>query len=114
MTTLAILLAVGCQLFNVAGQLLLKHAMEPADPATPKSRRATAFVLGIVNLSLWFFLWVGLLSAHDLSRIFPFAGLSPALVAVGAWLFLKEHLSGRAWAGVALITVGIVLVSVSK
>lgn len=111
MTAFTIVLAVVCQLFNVVGQLLLKHAMDPTDPATPKGRRTVAFVLAIAALAGWFFLWVGLLADNPLTQVFPFAGLNPALVAVSAWLFLREHLSARAWVGVALITAGVVVVS---
>jgi undecaprenyl phosphate-alpha-L-ara4N flippase subunit ArnE len=110
-TGLIILLAVVCQLFNVAGQLLLKLAMEPADPNTPRTRRVVTFVVAVACLAGWFFLWVGLLADNPLTQVFPFAGLNPALVAVAAWLFLREHLAPRAWAGVVLITAGVVIVS---
>lgn len=111
MTALAVVLGVVCQFFNVGGQLLLKVAMEPRDGNAPMPRRALAFGGGIACLAGWFFLWVGLMANWDLSRIIPFAGLNPALVAISAWLLLGEHISGKSWAGIALITVGVVVVS---
>lgn len=61
--------------------------------------------------ALWFFLWLGLLRNWDLSRVFPFEGLSPLLLVVGAWIFLNERLSLRAWFGIVLIAVGVGLVA---
>jgi undecaprenyl phosphate-alpha-L-ara4N flippase subunit ArnE len=107
MTTLAIVLCLVCQLFLVVGQLLLKRGMS----ATPI--RLGAIAGGVVLLSGWFFLWLGLLQKWDLSRLFPFEGLNPALVVLGAQLFLKERVPPRAWAGIALISAGVALVSAS-
>ncbi len=39
--------------------------------------------------------------------------LLPLLVAIGAWLLLKERLSGRAWSGFALAIIGAVWLSLS-
>jgi uncharacterized membrane protein len=69
------------------------------------------FAAGIGCLTGWFLLWVGLLQQWDLSRIFPFEGINPALLVIGAWAFLKERLPGHAWAGIALICVGVALVT---
>jgi len=112
MTALAIGLCLFCQLALVAGQLLLKHAMDPAD-ANPRTLAETAFKLagGIALLSLWFFLWLGLLRDWELSRLFPFEAVSQILLAFGAWLFLKERLSMAGWVGIALIGAGVTLVA---
>jgi uncharacterized membrane protein len=109
LTALAIILCLICQLFLVVGQLFLKRAMT----GQQVSRKQTAIRLipGIACMTAWFFLWLGLLQSWDLSRIFPFEGLNPALLVLGAWFFLKERLSAGAWVGIGLITVGIVLVA---
>jgi uncharacterized membrane protein len=111
-TALAIALCILCQLFLVAGQLLLKHAMTPATAeAGLRAVRVRTLALGIASLSAWFFLWVGLLQRWELSQLFPFEGLNPAILVLAAWLFLKERLPLTAWLGVALITAGVTLVS---
>jgi uncharacterized membrane protein len=110
MTAVAIILCIVCQLFLVVGQLFLKHAMNPMENPTWR-KTAMRLVPGIACMTIWFFLWLGLLEKLELSHIFPFEGLNPALMVLGAWFFFKERLSVRAWSGIALITIGIVLVS---
>jgi uncharacterized membrane protein len=112
LTALAIVLCLVCQLFLLIGQLFLKRAMTPmADtPANPRLL-AIRLIPGIACMTLWFFLWLGLLQSWELSRIFPFEGLNPALLVLAAWFFLKERVSVGAWIGIGLITVGIMLVA---
>jgi uncharacterized membrane protein len=107
MTALAIAMAVGCELALVGGQLLLKRAMTPARP------RFDILALGVACLTAWFFLWLALLARWDLSRIFPFEGLNPALVVLGAAIFLKERVPPMTWLGIALISAGIAVVASS-
>lgn len=109
MTALAIVMCLTCQLFLVIGQLLLKRAMTPV--AGERKSMAIRLIPGIACMTIWFFLWLGLLQSWDLSRIFPFEGLNPALLVLGAWIFLKERVSAGAWMGIGLITVGIMLVA---
>ncbi len=106
MTASAIGLALMSQFFLVFGQLLLKRGMR----VTPLARGSLSG--GIVLLSVWFFLWLGLLADWDVSRLFPFEGLNPVLVVLGAWLFLKEHVPLLGWIGIGLISLGVVLVSI--
>ena len=107
MSATAILLCVLCELALVTGQLLLKRAMS----ATPV--RLGLLAGGIGFQAIWFFLWLYLLARWDLSRIFPFEGLNPVLIAIGATVFLRERLPIRAWIGIAMISAGIALVSTS-
>ncbi len=105
MTVFAIALCVVCQLFLVTGQLLLKRAMN----ATPV--RYGVLAGGIALLAAWFFTWLYLLKSWELSHLFPFEGLNPALLVLGASLFLKERVPLLAWAGVGLISIGVALVA---
>jgi undecaprenyl phosphate-alpha-L-ara4N flippase subunit ArnE len=109
-TAVAVTLCVVCQLFLVAGQLLLKHAMDPQGGGGWR-RMALRLVPGIVCMTVWFFLWLGLLERLELSHIFPFEGLNPALMVIGAWVFFRERMTMHTWVGIGLITVGIVLVT---
>jgi undecaprenyl phosphate-alpha-L-ara4N flippase subunit ArnE len=94
-------------MFLVIGQLLLKRGIS-ASPVLVGSLAG-----GIAMLAAWFFLWLGLLSRWELSRLFPFEGLNPVLVVLGAWLFLKERVPMMSWIGIALISVGVALVTAS-
>jgi uncharacterized membrane protein len=104
-TAIAVFLASVSQLFLVTGQLLLKRGMR----VTPV--RLGSIAGGVALLSVWFFLWLGLLAKWDLSRLFPFEGLNPVLVVVGASLFLKEHVPLLGWIGICLISAGVALVT---
>lgn len=105
MTTIAILMAIGCEIALLCGQLLLKRAMSATPP------RLAFLATGIACLSAWFFIWLALLAKWDLSRLFPFEGLNPALVVLGASVFLKERVPPLTWFGIALISVGVAVVT---
>ena len=112
MTALAITLALVCQVFLVTGQVFIKHAMAPATAEVGlRGIGVRHLALGIVSMTGWFLLWVALLQRWELSQVFPFEGLAPALRVSAARVFLKEKLPPIAWFGIALITVGTVLVS---
>ena len=64
MKPLVIFLCCLVQIFLVAGQLFLKRAM-----STPKIGWKW-FFLGIGNFTLWFFIWLGVLSGNELSQVF--------------------------------------------
>lgn len=98
----------------VAGQILLKHAMDITARENYSRRQATiVFAAAIVSFAVNFFVNIGLLQRFDLSYFFPFQGLSVILIAfAGAWI-LKEKLSWRLTIGSIVIGLGVILVSVS-
>ena len=112
MTTLAFALCIISQLFLLVGQLFFKRAMDPGEGESHTAGRMFKLLaLGIATQTVYFFLWLGLLENHPLTRIYPFEGLNPVMMAVLAWLVLKEKLSTPAWLGLALVCVGIGIVS---
>ena len=80
MSPSAITFCILAQLFLVGGQLYFKRAMDAKSPP-PRPRKLGFLVVGIVLQSVWFFLWLGLLQHEELSRVFPFEGLDPLLLA---------------------------------
>jgi uncharacterized membrane protein len=111
-TLLAIGLCLFCMTCEVGGHLFLKHAMN-ATNLVPRPwpliiRNVTA---ALALLTLWFLLWLGLLQGWDLSQLYPFEGLGPPLLVLGAWLILKEQVPPRAWFGILLIGGGVALVA---
>ena len=114
MTASILLLCLASQFCLVTGQLLTKHAMNATNLSpTPWSRVIGRLSLGIVVLTGWFFIWAGLLQKKDLSYIFPFEGISPVLIVLGASAFLKEKPTVKSWIGIGLISLGIALVAAS-
>ncbi|MBV9464193.1 MAG: EamA family transporter [Verrucomicrobiae bacterium] len=98
----------------VAGQIFLKHAMNMTHgERIPWPRFSIWFAAGIAGNALWFFLWLGLLQAHDLSLVFPFEALSAIFLTAAAAIFLKEKITLRLAIGVLLIVGGVLLVSAS-
>ncbi len=102
------------QIALVGGQIFLKHAMnETVGESVQKKKVATSFACGIGLMTLWFFLWLGLMPMADLSFLYPFEALSPLLLAFGASLVLKEKMTPRLWIGVLLIVSGLLVVALS-
>jgi drug/metabolite transporter (DMT)-like permease len=114
MSTMVICLLIGSQVLLVASQLFLKHALNLSDRAPrPWPRVVLNFGLFIALMTLWFLLWLGFLQTMPLSQVLPWEGLSPVLLVLGAAIFLREKITRAAWIGMALISAGVVLVSLS-
>lgn len=109
----ALLIFISLSCF-VAGQILLKHAMDLTErQGVARSSRVLVFAGAIGAFAVNFFLNIGLLQRFDLSYFFPFQGLSVILVALfGAWL-LKEKVGPRLTIGSLVISAGVILVSMS-
>ena len=98
----------------VAGQLLIKKAMESTQAGGMASRRfRTLLAAGIGAMTVSFFLTLGLLQRFDLSYLYPFQGLSVILISLLAAALLKEKLTTRLTLGAAVITAGVIIVSLS-
>ncbi|MEI8197526.1 MAG: EamA family transporter, partial [Phycisphaerae bacterium] len=83
----------------------------PRSTAAQKRRVWGLFALSLGSLTVYFFLWVGLLGEYEISFLYPFEGMQPLLILLAAAVFLGERLHWRAWCGIGLICAGIVLVS---
>ncbi|HEY2799397.1 MAG TPA: hypothetical protein VGI85_02295 [Chthoniobacterales bacterium] len=98
----------------VAGQILLKHAMDiSARVDFSRLRGALVFAAAIVMFAANFFINIGLLQRFDLSYFFPFQGLSVILIAFAGAFLLKEKLTLRLTIGSIVISLGVIFVSLS-
>ena len=114
MSFLAFSLIVVSLVTFVAAQLILKRAMEfSATHSMSNHYFVSRIVIGVVLMTVSFFLTLGLLQRFDLSYLYPFQGLSVIFITILAAVVLKEKLSARLAIGALLITAGIVLVSMS-
>ncbi len=108
---LLIVITVSC---FVAGQILLKHAMDiTAREHYSRPHAAMVFAAAIAAFAVNFFLNLGLLQRFDLSYFFPFQGLSVILIALAGAFVLKEKLTPRLTIGSIIISLGVILVSMS-
>ena len=98
----------------VAGQVLLKHAMEATHAYGYRSPRFVGNLFaGTGALAIYFLLTLGLLQRFDLSFLYPFQGLSVIFITGAAALFLRERLNARLIVGALLVTAGVALVAQS-
>jgi drug/metabolite transporter (DMT)-like permease len=98
----------------VAGQLLLKRAMEESNRLGFRDHRVlTLFFASVASLTISFFLTIALLQHFDLSFFYPIQGSTVVLIVLAAVLFLREKLSIQLLVGALLISIGIVIVSLS-
>jgi len=80
---------------------------------SPWSRRLLDLAAGVLAMAVGFVTWLALLQRFDLSFLYPFEGLDRVLLALGAWLFLREKVTRDLWIGVILICLGTTFVSAS-
>jgi drug/metabolite transporter (DMT)-like permease len=115
MTPVSLIIVLIALLAAVGGQLFLKKAMQSSHGAVGFRSRAVGipFVIGIVLMTVQFFLNLGLLQRYDLSFIYPFQGLSVIIITFAAAFTLHEKLTLQLVAGSLLISVGVALVSLT-
>ena len=56
-------------------------------------------------------IWLVVISAVDLSFAYPFIGLTYVLILIVSKFILKEDVNPIRWAGAAIITIGVVVIS---
>ena len=104
----------------VAGQLLLKKGMLLVGqfpggirnmwPFFLKTFTQPYILLAMACVLISALSWIIALSKADISRVYPFMGLTFALVAILSWVFFNESLNVWRWIGIAFITSGVFLV----
>src|SRR5262249_43678396 len=90
---LALFLIVVSLVTFVAAQLILKRAMEfSAIRGMRNSYFASRVAIGVVLMTVSFFLTLGLLQRFDLSYLYPFQGLTVIFITILAAVVLKEKI----------------------
>jgi len=114
MTLWSLILILISLITFVAGQLLLKRAMESTIRSGHRNARFISLLgFGIFSMTISFFLTLGLLQRYDLSYLYPFQGLSVIIISIAAAILLREKLTLQLTIGALLISAGIVLVSLT-
>jgi len=100
-------------LSNLFGNLFLKRGM-PAELAAPLEYITVLFrpwvAAGVALMILWMLSRMALLSWADLSYVVPVTSVGYVVVALIGKVLLNEDITGRRWAGIALIMAGVALV----
>jgi len=105
-----ILLAKGMKEMGDISAMNLRGMLNVAFQAltTPK------LIIGTFMLSLFFFLWLAVLSWEDLTVALPMQALNYVLVAVLSQYFLGEVVTPMRWAGTLLVCAGVLLITKSS
>ena len=112
-TQILVLLVI---LTNAFGNVLLSRGMHqvgrivsasPFDYLRAFANPSTAF--GVVVLVVWMLCDLALLSRADLSFVLPVTAAGYVLVALLGHFLLHDHISWARWAGILLITIGVIL-----
>lgn len=117
--SLACILVSG--LVGVAGQLIIKQGLSAEGPIAFQLESVIGVIarlafnplvlLGLGVYSCGTFLWLVALSRVELSYAYPFASLNYVFVLVASWWVLGEQPSVMRVVGVALICMGVLIVS---
>ncbi len=110
--------------FAVAGQLVLKSAMDSvgrigsrevsdAGATITRAAKEPKLWLGLVLFGVSAMFWLVVLSRVPLSVAYPFVGVSYVLIVLFARLFLNEHVPLTRWIGVLVVALGIAIVGIS-
>jgi drug/metabolite transporter (DMT)-like permease len=102
-------------IFAAAEQIFLKLASEGANPVQAvffMGQMASVWMwLGIGCLIGGLFFWLSVLRSMPLLIAFNLAAVTHVLVPLGSWLFLGEQISMLRWAGILLVTSGVLIVA---
>ena len=69
---------------------------------------------GLLSVFVLFCIWTTILSKVDLSVAVPVASFSYVAIPLVSIIFLGEHIPFLRWVGIAVILVGVILVSISS
>ena len=102
-----ILLAKGMKELGDISTMNLRGILNVAFQAltTPK------LIMGTAMLTIFFMLWLAVLSWEDLSVALPMQALNYVLVAFLSQYFLGEIVTPMRWAGTVLVCIGVVLIT---
>lgn len=105
---------------TVAGQLLLKRGLFMVGKAPQSFGEIIPFffrtftniyvVSAVFSVLVAALAWILAVSKVELSRIYPFMGLSFALVALFSAVIFKENITALGWIGIILVCLGVFLV----
>src|SRR5580700_3029758 len=104
---------------NVSGNSALTHGMKLLGDIgnSPLALIAALFhpwvALGVALLILWTLTMMALLSWADLSYVLPVTAIGYVLTALSGKYLLGETVSAEHWAGIFLITSGVILVGLT-
>ena len=118
-TTVAVMVLAAA--FGALGDVLLSKGMKEIGDVSVRLRllprlvgqvcRSRCVLAGVAFLTLFFVLWLAVLSWADLSVALPLTALSYVFGALLAKYYLGEDICASRWVGILLICAGVALVT---
>ncbi len=112
------ILTLAVVVFSVVGNTALSHGMRQVGGVVTINPLPYIYafgnpwvVAGFLVLVLWMISELALLSRADLSFVLPVTSAAYVLIAVAGHFVLQERISASRWAGIAVITLGVILVA---
>lgn len=117
-----LILVVIATVIGGTGHVMLSKAMRTVGDLTEASAGRVGgmivaaisspwLLLGVALQATFFFMYLTLLSRAQVSQLLPMTALDYVVVALLARIVLAEAVTPARWAGIALIIVGVILVS---
>lgn len=115
-------LALISVLFGATGQLIVKAALlvwnsvtvsPPAHDGIPLKASA-GVLLGLLVYAAGTWFWVKAVARASISLLYPISACSYIVVATGGRYLFKEDIQPARWAGIAVITLGVAMLSISN
>jgi undecaprenyl phosphate-alpha-L-ara4N flippase subunit ArnE len=97
-------------LLGTAGQVALKHGIDPARSSQRPLLLRPLILIWLACYAASTILWLIALRAIPLSQAFPILGMQFALIPLASSRLLGERVYARQWAGILLIAGGVALV----
>ena len=105
-------------LLTCAGQLCQKQAAERWQTLGAREGRLAStarwLAAAVLLLGLGMLVWLGVLRRLPVSQAYPMLSLNFVLVTLAARFVFRESVTPRHWAGVAVISAGILLMGFSQ
>ena len=114
MVLVSVAAMAAAQLLLKKGLLVLGRFPENLGDVPPFLLKACAspyMIAAVVMTIVTALAWLVAVSRSEISRMYPFMGLSYVLVAAFSWWIFKEDVNALRWAGVIVICSGVFLVS---
>ena len=112
------LLLLLASLLTCAGQLCQKQAAERWQALAAHEGRLASTArwlsVAVLLLGLGMLAWLGVLRRLPVSQAYPMLSLNFVLVTLAARFIFGESVTSRHWAGVAVISAGILLMGLSQ
>lgn len=118
----ALSLVLACVFLSAAGQLTMKIGIGQIGEIVTIQQLLSPGMLfriftnpyvitGVSCYAVSVILWLGAMSTLDVSLMYPLASLAYVVVAIIAFIFLKEDISLLRWAGILLVMGGCFLIT---